>query len=126
VPASATDALEEVRAKLGDPAEWGNGERIVATDLRYGDETAVSVRIRKRHRRYDIDDEGAAVRKARALGVEQWEEIAADVVDAHDLNVNRRGVVFVPAVEGRDIAWLAFRVARCSYAVHSELLDTLD
>ena len=126
MPASATDALEDVRAELGDPAEWGTSERIVATDLRYGDETAVSVHIRKRHRRYDIDDKGAAVRKARAFGVEEWEEIASEVVDAHDLNVNRRGVISVPTVEGADLAWLAFRVARCSYAVHSELLDTLD
>jgi len=126
MPASATDALEIVRAEIGDPNEWRDGERIVATELRYADETAVSVRMRKRHRRYDIDDEGAAVRKARALGVEEWEEVASEVVDAHDLNVNRRGVISVPTVEGADLAWLAFRVARCSYAVHSELLDTLD
>ena len=48
-------------------------------------------------------------------------------MNAHDLNVNRRGVVFVPAVEGGlDLAWLAYRLTRCSYAVHAELLETLD
>jgi hypothetical protein len=85
------------------------------------------VHIRKRGRRYEIEDEGAAVRKARAFGVVDWEEIATEVAGAHDLNVNRRGVVSVPGVEaGPDLAWLAFRVARCSYAMHSELLDTLE
>ena len=126
MPASAADALEEVRAEIGDPEEWSSGERFVATELRYADGTPVTVHIRKRHHRYDIDDEGAAVRKARALGVREWEGVASEVVDAHDLNVNRRGVVFVPTVEGHDIGWLAYRVTRCSYAVHSELLDTLD
>jgi hypothetical protein len=126
MPASAADALEMVRAEIGDPEEWSDGERFVATELRYADGTPVTVHIRKRHRRYDIDDEGAGVRKARALGAGEWERVAAEVVDAHDLNVNRRGVVFVPAVEGRDIGWLAYRVTRCSYALHSDLLDTLD
>jgi hypothetical protein len=123
--ASATDALEVVREEVGDPREWENGERAVATDLRYAGGEQVSVHIRKRGRRYDIDDGGAAVATARSFGVVDWRDVAATVVDAHDLNVNRRGVVFVPAVEGRDLAWLAYRVARCSYAVHSELLDTL-
>jgi hypothetical protein len=123
--ASATDALEVVRAELGDPAEWRDGERVVTTELRYADGEPVSVRLRRRGRRYEIDDEGAAVATARWFGVSDWREVATEIVDAHDLNVNRRGVVFVPAVEGRDLAWLAFRVARCSYAVHAELLETL-
>jgi hypothetical protein len=40
--------------------------------------------------------------------------------------VNRRGVVFVPAVEGRDLAWLASRVAECSRAVYGALLELDD
>jgi hypothetical protein len=124
--ASATDALEVVRSEIGDPRDWEHGERVVLTELEYVDGDPVAVRLRKRRHRYDIDDEGAAVAKALALGVGEWHEIAAEVVDAHDLNVNRTGVIFVPAVEGGfDLAWLAFRVARCSHAVHSELLDTL-
>ena len=125
--ASATDALEVVRSELGDPHEWRENARHVETDLRYADETAVTVHIRKRGRRYDVDDEGAGVRKARAVGVTEWKAVVEEVVDAHDLNVNERGVVFVPAVEGGpDLAWLVFRLARCSYAVHAELLETLD
>ena len=123
--ASATDALEVVRAELGDPSDWAEGERVVATELRYADGEAVCVRVRKRGRRYDVDDDGAAVAKARWFGVTEWQATAEDVAAAHDLNVNRRGVVFVPTVEGNDLAWLAFRVARCSYAVHSELLESL-
>lgn len=126
--ASATDALEEVRAELGNPRDWeGGNARVVWSELQYADGEPVAVNIKKRGRRYDVDDEAAAVRKARAFGVDAWEAVAEEVVDAHDLNVNRRGVIFVPAVEGGvDLAWLAFRVARCSYAVHAELLDTLD
>jgi hypothetical protein len=125
--ASATDALEEVRAELGDPREWQGDARVVWSELQYADGDPVCVHIRKRGRRYDVDDEGAAVAKARYFGAASWEDTASEVVDAHDLNINRRGVVFVPAVEGGpDLAWLAFRVARCSYAVHSELLETLE
>jgi hypothetical protein len=125
--ASATDALEEVRAGLGDPREWDGDARVIWSELQYADGEPVVVQIRKRGRRYDIDDEGAAVAKARWLGAQDWHTVAEEVVDAHDLNVNRRGVVFVPAVEGGvDLAWLAFKVARCSYALHSELLDTLE
>jgi hypothetical protein len=125
--ASATDALEEVRAELGDPHQWEGDARIVWSELQYADGEPVAVHIRKRGRRYELDDEGAAVAKARWFGAEEWQPVANEVVDAHDLNLNRRGVVFVPAVErGADLAWLAFKVARCSYAVHSELLDTLN
>ncbi|HEX2109994.1 MAG TPA: hypothetical protein VHF67_00445 [Gaiellaceae bacterium] len=37
--------------------------------------------------------------------------------------MNRRGVVFVSAVEGRDLAALAARLAETSLAVHAALLD---
>jgi hypothetical protein len=123
--ASAIDALDVVRTELGDPSEWDHGERVVATDLHYADGEPVSVHIRKRGRRYELDDEGAAVAKARWFGASDWEGRATEIVDAHDLNLNRRGVVFAPGIAGGpDLAWLAFKLARCSYAVHSELLET--
>jgi hypothetical protein len=125
--ASATDALELVRAELGDARDWEGDARVVWSELEYADGEPVCVDIRKRRHRYDVHDGGGAVARARYLGVESWEDVASEIVDAHDLNLNRRGVIFVPAVEGGiDVAWLAFRVARCSYAVHSELLDTLE
>lgn len=48
------------------------------------------------------------------------------MVAADGLNVNRRGVVFVPLVEGRDIASLAGDLARTSREVYLSLLDTGD
>jgi hypothetical protein len=49
--------------------------------------------------------------------------IAEEVVDVSGFNVNRRGVVFVPVVEGRDIARLVARLSECAEAVLSALLD---
>ena len=56
--ASATDALEVVRAQVSDANARRGDEVLVETELRYADDTPVSVHIRKRGRRYDIDDEG--------------------------------------------------------------------
>jgi len=97
-------------------------ERVVEPGPAYGDGEPVRIRIRKRGRRYDIDDDGVAWEKAGASGRSALE--AADhVVALEGFNVNRSGVVFVPAVEGRDIDALAARIADCSLAVYSELLE---
>jgi hypothetical protein len=97
-------------------------ERVVEPGPTYGDGEPVRVRIRKRAQRYDIDDDGTAWRKAGASGREAL-DVAERVVEADALNVNRSGVVFVQAVEGRDIDALADRVADCSLAVYAELLE---
>jgi hypothetical protein len=89
----------------------------------YSDGEPVVVRVRQRGRRIDIDDNGAAVARARAIGTTaNWLDVAQRVVAEDNLNVNRRGVVFVPAVEGRDIDSLAARVGRTSAALEAELL----
>jgi hypothetical protein len=89
----------------------------------YTDGEPVVVRVRQRGRRIDIDDNGAAVARARAIGATaNWLVVAQRVVAEDNLNVNRHGVVFVPAVEGRDIDSLAARVARTSAALEAELL----
>jgi hypothetical protein len=104
-------------------AAWGEtGESVLDTGLTYGDGKPVRIRVRKRGHRYDIDDDGAAWSKAGASGRTAL-EAAERVVAADGFNVNRRGVVFVPAVEGRDIARLAERLAECSLAVYAELLE---
>jgi hypothetical protein len=121
--ASAVDALEVVRAELGDADARRDRERIIETGLRYGDDTPVAVRVRKRGRHYEVDDDGLAVRTARRLGAREWEAVANEVVEAHDLRLNRRGIVLVPSAQEEDLAWLVFKVARCSYAVHAELLE---
>jgi hypothetical protein len=97
-------------------------ERVVEPGPAYGDGEPVRIRIRKRGHRYDIGDDGAAWSKAGASGRAAL-EAAARVVAEEGFNVNRRGVVFVPAVEGRDIARLAERLADCSLAVYAELLE---
>ena len=79
----------------------------------------VRIRVRKRGRRIDLTDDGAAVRKA---DVADWRETAERTVEVEGFNVNRAGVVFVPVVEGRDVAELAGRLAATSLAVYGELL----
>jgi len=98
-------------------------ERLFESGLTYADGEPVVVRIRQRGRRIDIDDDGAAVARARAIGTtSSWLAVAERVVLEDNLNVNRRGVIFVPAVEGRDVDALAARVARSSRALEAELL----
>jgi hypothetical protein len=106
-------------------SEVERSERVVQPGQSYGDGEPVRVRIRRRGHRYDIDDDGAAWRKAGAGGREAL-EAAERVVAEEGFNVNRSGVVFVPAVEGRDIDALATRIADCSLAVYAELLELSD
>jgi hypothetical protein len=102
-------------------ARWGDTGAIrLDSGLVYRDGEPVVIVVRKRGHRYDLSDEGAAVQKA---GVRGWLPVAEAVVAEEGFNVNRRGVVFVPAVEGRDIAALAARLAETSLAVYQELLD---
>jgi hypothetical protein len=98
-------------------------ERLFESGLVYADGEPVVVRVRQRGRRIDIDDDGAAVARARAIGTTSgWLDVAQRVAAEDNLNVNRRGVIFVPAVEGRDVDALAARVARSSRALEAELL----
>ena len=99
--------VEETRVEPG--AAYGDGERVV-------------VRIRRRGRNYDIDDDARAVAKAgRPPG---WLAVAQDVVEAFALNVNRRGVVSVGAYEHSvHRPELTSRIADCSAAVYDALLD---
>jgi GNAT superfamily N-acetyltransferase len=122
-PPARADRIAE---QLSDPRTWGEyGERLVEIDSTYGDGAAVAILVRKRGWRYELQDRGDAVSKARALGVgTEWLEAAERVVAAEGFNVNRRGVIYVGAVEGRDLAALALRLGECAHAVHSELLES--
>jgi hypothetical protein len=97
-------------------------ERTVEPGPLYADGEPVRIRVRRRGHRYDIDDNGEAWRRAGVSGSEAL-AAAERVVAAEGFNVNRSGVVFVPAVEGRDIDGLATRLAGCSRAVHAALLE---
>lgn len=114
--------VEELRAELErELAGRERAEMTLASGLTHGGADPILVHVRKRGHRYDLDDGGAAVDRAgRPSG---WLPIAKAVVDENGMNVNRAGIVFVPAVEGRDLARLALSVASASRAVYAELLE---
>ena len=98
-----------------------DGETVVDTGIGYRDGDQVLIRVRRRGRRYDLSDGGgAADRGGRRSG---WLARAEQVVAARGMNVNRRGVVFVPAVEGRDLDALTRRLAETSRQVYLALLE---
>ena len=109
--------VDTIRETLAPP--WAKSEERVV------EAGAFPIHVRKRGIRYDLDDAGEAVARARRLGAPHaWLELAERVVTVEGFNVNRRGVVFVPAVEGRDIAKLATRLGACAERVHAALLDS--
>jgi hypothetical protein len=116
-PEATQGRLQAVREQLAPPWEEGE-ERTIDT----GGATIV---VRKRGHWYHFDDGGEAVSRAREVGAPgDWLRIAEDVVAREGFNVNRRGVVFVSAVEGRDLASIAVRLADCAESVHAALLDS--
>jgi hypothetical protein len=117
----ADPSLARLRAALAEGLAGGQEQATVVleTEETYGAEP-VRVTVRKRGRRYRLGDGGRAVELAGRP--EGWLAAAERVVAQTGLNVNRRGEVFVPAVEGRDLASLARRVAITSRDVLSALL----
>jgi hypothetical protein len=87
----------------------------------YAGDDPIMIWIRRRGRRYDLDDDGAAV--ARAGKPADWLSISGHLVARESFNINRRGVVFVPVVERRDIAALACRLAQACRSVYLTLLE---
>jgi len=120
------DQLGAIRSAL-DAARgsWGEtGETTLDTGHSFVVGEPVQIFVRKRGRRYDLDDRGRATHlAAKPKG---WLPVAQRIVAEEGFNVNRAGVVFVPAVEGRDIALLAMRLAETSRAVFAELLELPD
>ena len=99
------------------------GEAVVETGVDYRPGQPVRVRVRKRGRRWDVDDLGRAVELAgRPDG---WQAAAERAVAEEGMNVNRAGIVFVPVVErpDRDLAGIAVRLGDASHAVYAELLE---
>ena len=108
--------LDAIREQLAPP--WTeNEERVVEIGT-------IPILVQKRGHWYHLKDGGEAVARARALGApSDWLTIAERVVDEDALNVNRSGVVFVSAVEGRDVASLVLCVADCAERVQAAMLD---
>jgi hypothetical protein len=105
----AADLLEDrVESRLDSGLAYGDGG------------PPVEVLVRRRPGRYLVSDDGRAVELAGRR------EVAEDVVAAHSLNLNRRGVVSAPAVPRHGAAWLdslAARVADASLALYEALLE---
>jgi hypothetical protein len=119
------DRLERLVLALSRArAGWGErGETVLDSGVAYGEGDPVLVWVRKRAHRYSLDDDGVAV--ARAGRPPGWHELARRIAEEeYWLNVNRRGVVCVSAVEGGvDLAWLSLRIADASVAVYQALLE---
>ena len=112
-------ALESVRASWSE-----TGEVTLDTGDSFAAGEPIQISIRKRGRRYDLDDRGRAIELAgKPSG---WLPVARRVVAEDGFNVNRAGVIFVPVVEARDIALLASRLGETSRAVFVELLELAD
>jgi hypothetical protein len=96
-------------------------DATVDTGLYYRSGHPVLIQVRHRGRRYDLTDGGAAVELAgKRPG---WLETAQRVVTVDGFNVNRRGVVSVPVVEGRDIDGLCARLGASSRRVYLAVLE---
>jgi hypothetical protein len=100
-------------------SSWGElGEVMIKVDNDEGS-TSTQVRVRKRGRRYRIDDMGAGV--DAPAQPHDWLDTARTIAVELDVNVNRVGVVFVPAVDGADIAGLIVRIADASFQIRAAL-----
>jgi hypothetical protein len=123
---TTSDRLEAIGAALDSAREsWGEtGEVTLDTGQWYVEDEPTRIFVRKRGRRYDLDDRGRAAQLA--VKPSGWLAVAERVVADEGFNVNRAGVVFVPVVEGRDLALLALRLADTSRAVYAELLELAD
>jgi hypothetical protein len=120
---AAADQLGAIRSALDTEREsWGEtGETTLDTGYSFVVGEPVQIFVRKRGRRYDLDDRGRATQLAGKPN--GWFPVAQRIVAEDGFNVNRVGVVFVPAVEGRDLALLAMRLAGTSRTVFAELLE---
>ena len=96
-------------------------ETTIDTGRIYRSGEPVLIHVRHRGARYDLSDEGAGVDRAgKRPG---WYEVAQHVVAVDGFNVNRRGTVFVPAVEGRDLDDLCTRLGESSRRVYLAVLE---
>jgi hypothetical protein len=112
-------AVDEVAVVLAAAAERDGV--VHDPGLAYTEGRPALVRVRRRGHRYDIDDLGAAVALAGARP--GWLNAARRTVAPLGWNVNRRGIVSVPAVAGRDIARLVRGTAEASVAVYAALAE---
>lgn len=112
--------LAAVRAQFNaERAGWGEtASAMLDSGLVFADGEPLLIEVRKRQHRYDLGDAARSIGKAgRPPG---WRQLAIEA--AAPMNLRRNGIVFVSAVEGRDIALLALRLSDSAMAVYDALL----
>jgi hypothetical protein len=100
----------------------------VETGMTYDGDVPVRVRVRKREGRYNFSDDGGAV---RAAGVDVRRVVLPRTIalGRYSVNVNGRGVVWLPATSRARAEWLARLpglVAEGSLALYEALLESAD
>jgi hypothetical protein len=103
---------------LDDLADLDRGEAVVDSGHAFADGEPVRVLIRKRLYRYTLSDRGRAIEMSGTPP--GWREAAERAVES--MNVDRQGIVFVPAVAGPHLPRLIERLADASRAVHEAVI----
>ena len=104
-----------------------HGGLVIETGLTYDGLAPVRVHVTKREGRFLFSDEGGAVSAAAPASQPAFERRI--VLGDRDVNVSRRGVVFVPAVASSSDEWLlelVGLVAEGSLALYEALLELDD
>jgi hypothetical protein len=101
------------------------GELVLETGLIYDGVTPVRIRATKREGRFEFSDGGGAVAAAGVdpKGLDFPDRIG---IDEYEVNVSRRGVVWLPGFARSKHQWLAQLpglVARGSVALYEALLE---
>jgi hypothetical protein len=100
----------------------------VETGVTYDGDVPVRVRVRKRDGRYDFSDDGGAVRAA-GVDVRHVAMPRTIALGPYSVNVNGRGVVWLPATSRTRTDWLARLpgiVTEGSLALYEALLESAD
>jgi len=102
------------------PPEREETER--ETGLHYRSDQPVCVTIVRRRRRLFVNDRGAALRHA---GMPPgWRTVASRIERELDVNVTRRGVVWLPVVTaGPGLEEIVGRIAEASLALYQDVLE---
>jgi hypothetical protein len=114
--------IENDRSARAGEGGAARAVQIIETDLRYGPDDPVRVRVVHRDQRTTVTDDAAAITRAgRPLG---WRDVARRLSDEIVVNISRDGVVSLSVVRvGPCEEKIVTRIAQASLALYQELLD---
>lgn len=112
----------QTQAQLLLAAHEAHTEQTVTTGLAYRPGEQVKVAVIHRAPRTSVSDQGAAVERAgQPAG---WLAIAEQLQRNRDVNITRRGVVWLPVVAaGPSERAIVKRIAEASLAFYQDLLE---